>query len=832
MKRLQTLYSVSLALGALSLASCQKAGGEVPATGDPNAPGAGGVSNGVGGAGNPGGGAGNPGGGAGNPGGGAGNPGGGAGNPGGGAGGDPGGEMVIDGENMDPVTAMSCGPEAYTDEITRPYVQDQAVLDQVNTALNSMDLAAKAEQMRGTDSGSGNNYADIFRSNDAGGVKGFIMRDGPRGVNLDAPYPDGNPRGYSTAFPVPMARGATFDIDLEYRVGVAIGDETLTSQNTLQLAPTINILRHPAWGRAQETYGEDPYHLGRFGTALTVGIQEFLPTCVKHYLGNNVENGRESFNAQMDAQTMREIYGYAYEMVVRDGGVACVMAAYNQVNGTKSTQNGELLNTILRNEWGFKGFVITDWWAMPPGANAGAQPAAYQANATEAVKAGLDMEMPWALNYAQLESLVTAGSLTQQEINTAAGRILEQKYRFNVAATSGTLGLKTPTTGFDGQNITGNEGHLELAREAAAKGMVLLKNDANTLPIDRTTVQTVAVLGASVEYFGNSANGVGGGVVNFATDVNTGDQGSSRVKHNPAQGVGPFAGIQAAGGGINVVSGTTAAEAANADFIVVVAGSTPDEEGEEYTGALEPNGNFLLDGDANGPQNTLIRDAAALGKPMVVVLESGRVVDMPWLAEVPAVVMAWFPGMVGGTALGQLLFGDENFSGKLPFTWPAAWADEPTFQSGGGVQMDYDLGYRHFDRNGISPLFPFGYGLSYTTYEYQQLQLGCTDVSKDGILKVHVDVANTGTVAGEEPILVFVSYPQTAARRPVKELKAFRRVALEPGQAKRVTIPVNVSELKYWDETSGAWVVESGMVDVHVGPNAVDLPLTAQVPIQ
>src|SRR5690606_30555136 len=193
------------------------------------------------------------------------------------------------------------------------------------TAMNGSPTD-KARQMRGTEHGAYNNWDDIFRSPDdtTNGIKGFLYRDGPRGVNLDAPVVDtgGSYSGASsTAFPVSMARGAAFDLDLEYRIGVAIGDETLASGNTMQLAPTVHVLRHPAWGRAQETYGEDPYHVGRLGAAFTVGVQEFIPTCVKHYLGNNVEGGRESFDARMDDQTMREIYGYAYEKIIREAGV-------------------------------------------------------------------------------------------------------------------------------------------------------------------------------------------------------------------------------------------------------------------------------------------------------------------------------------------------------------------------------------------------------------------------------------------------------------------------------------------------------------------------------
>jgi hypothetical protein len=258
------------------------------------------------------------------------------------------------------VTKMSCGASQYSDPWSPGYRDDPTAAMQAKVAVSSMTLAEKADQMRGTPKGNGQ-YTDIFRTldNAAKGIKGFLFRDGPRGVNLAADLPSGK-TGYSTAFPVAIARGAAFDMDLEYRVGAAIGDETLASGNTMILAPTVNILRHPAWGRAQETYGEDSFLLGRLGTAFVAGAQQYIPACVKHYAANNIENGRSSANAMMDEQTLREIYARHFAMIIRDGGVACVMAAYNEVNGQHSTQSKHLLTDILRADFGFKGFTLSD----------------------------------------------------------------------------------------------------------------------------------------------------------------------------------------------------------------------------------------------------------------------------------------------------------------------------------------------------------------------------------------------------------------------------------------------------------------------------------------
>jgi beta-glucosidase len=636
----------------------------------------------------------------------------------------------------------------------------------------------------------------------------------------------------STVFPVSMARGAAWDVDLEYRIGQALGDEMVAAGQTLLLAPTVNLLRHPLWGRAQETYGEDPFQLGRLGTAIVAGVQNYVPACAKHYAANNIENLRASLNASMDEQTLREIYARHFEMIIKDGGVACIMAAYNKVNGTNCTQNAHLLTDILRTDFGFNGFVVSDWWAMPGGNNLAQGASA--TTAAQAINAGLDLEAPWSFQYSTIETIV-GSSVQQSLIDTSAKRVLEQKYRFGVD--KGT-GLQKSSVGFSGGSITNNSAHVAIAQEAALKSMVLLKNDNNTLPI-KSTVTKIAVVGVSESYcapldsnnnptgpgINNCGDDVNKGTINFATGVRVGDVGSSRVNFDSSQAVGPFAGIQAAAGsGVTVTSGSTAASAQGADFIVVVAGLTPYDEGEEYNGSGDRT-SFSLDGKMNsGTQNKLITDVAALGKPMVVVLEGGSVIDMPWLSSVSAVVLAWYPGMVGGTALGQLLFGKANFSGKLPISWPKQLSDLPTFNAGTTTTMDYYVGYRYYDNKSIAPLFPFGYGMSYTKFDYSNLVVPCSDATQTAVVNVSVDVTNSGTVAGDEVVLLFVSYPNTTKKRPAKELKGFARVSLAAGAKQTVTIPVRVADLKFYD-TSG-WSVETGTVKVMVGPSSATLPLS------
>jgi beta-glucosidase len=730
---------------------------------------------------------------------------------------------------------VACTDTAYSDAFTPGYQEDSSIPGKVQTLVNSFSVTDLANQMRGTSPQNNMNFSDIFRTPDDSthGVRGFKFRDGPRGVVLAAQLPSGA-NGYSTAFPVPELRAATFDLALEEQVGEAIGDELIGSGNTMLLAPVINILRHPAWGRAQETYGEDSFVLGRMGSAFTTGVQVYGPACAKHYMANNVEDGRATNNANMDEQTLREMYARHFGVVIQDAGVSCVMASYNLVNGTNSTLNTHILTDVLRTDFGFKGLVLSDWWAMPPG-QASASTAALQANAVAGVNAGLDMELPWSYNYGQLEAAVSANALTQSQLKTSASRILEQKFRFKVEDLSTQqIGLKSPTTSLDSSDsIQNNTAHVALAQQVALEGMVLLKNDSNTLPIP-STVKTVAVIGAGVP-FNVQETLPTSGTINFATDVRLGDLGSSRVFADPAKSSGPFAGIQAqAPSGVTVVNGNSASAAANADFIVAVAGLTPQDEGEEYTGAGDRT-NFDLDGKTAssqpGPQNTLINSLIALNKPMVVVLEGGSVINMPWLSSVKAVVMAFYPGQQGGNALGQLLFGKANFGGKLPFTWPNQWSDEPPFGSG-TLTDDYHVGYAWFDNKNTTPLYAFGHGLSYTTFKYANLFVPCSTVTSNGVVNVTTDITNTGTVAGDETAFLFVSFPGSTVRHPAKMVKGFYRVSLMPGETKRITFPVRVSDLKYWDMSSSGWVHPTGQVQVQVGPSADNLPLMGTFTLQ
>jgi len=562
----------------------------------------------------------------------------------------------------------------------------------------------------------------------------------------------------------------------------------------------------------------------------------------------DVENGRSKNDSEMDEQTLREIYGRHFRMVVQDSGVSSVMASYNEVLGVKSCQNTHTLTDVLRNDFGFKGFILSDWWAMPGYTNI-PDAATLKSGAQLAMTAGLDVELPWGLYYSELGALYDTNVIKKDQLDAATRRILYEKYRFNADKMIGAVGLKAPVTKWSSSKISCDGTHLALAKKAALESMVLLKNDNGTLPIS-PSVQKVAVVGVSVPYRttdDETNDNKTGGIVDFSKDVRGGDLGSSRVFPDPDKSAGPFAGVQmTAPAGVTVVQGNTADVAADADFVVVVAGLTAEDEGEEYTKAGDRS-SLALDAKQTDPmymgiQNNLINAVAAMKKPMVVVLEGGSVIDMPWLSQVPAVVMAWYPGQRGGEALGDLLWGQVsgvsyNFGGKLPFTWghEADYTD-PFNATGGMTTFNYYVGYRLFDKNNVTPVYPFGAGLSYTTFAYSKLQLGCSTLSKGAVLPVVVNVKNTGTVDGDEIVMVFVSFPNTTARRPAKELKGFARVSLAAGEEKQVTIPIRLSDLDYFQTDAGGaavrtghWVVESGPVQIMVGGSSTNLPLMGTV---
>jgi len=738
-------------------------------------------------------------------------------------------------------------------------VPDDVVADVAST-LQLMSPADKAVQMIGIPPSG--DYQDIERSPDVtvagvGTIRGYNYRDAGHGVNLDAGQKnradDGN--NFSTVFPTASARAASWDLDIERRIGAASGDETAASKNNMLLAPCMNIIRHPYWGRTQETYSEDMYHTGRMASAYTVGLQEYVTGCAKHFAANNIEKGRSTQDAIMNEQTLREIYSRHFEMVVQDGGIGCIMASYNKINGVKSTQNAHLLRDILKapiaeGGMGYQGLVITDWWAMPGDQNTPDTGTA-QSVTNEAVLAGLDIEVPWTLHY----STATLTQADQNAVAEAAKRVLTQKFRFKTAKDTDGWSAKPPTSTLTKSSITPNEDHEALAEEAELKSAVLLSNGTGGTPVlPLKGAATIAVVGPNQPIaLGSSSvpkdcvqtTDKRHCIFNFATEGALGDRGSSRVNGDPARTVGPFAGVKMAAGSATVTTGNTPDAAAAADAVVVVFGYTPSDEGEEY--AITSGGDRSTLNLPEG-QNAFVDSVLALNKPTVIIVESGSVVNLPWLSHTnkkQATIWAGYGGLRGGAALGKLIFaaGGANFSGKMPMAWPTqAELDVAKFKdSDTSTNMGYFFGYREYDRRkaaGMNPamVFPFGHGLSYSTFEYSNVKVPCATPSKEAVFNVTVDIKNTSTVDGDEVAMLFVKPPPKPAGeigdRPVKELKSFARVSVKAGETVTANLPVRMRDLRRWAPsaedtagnivTTGKWVIDSGAYTILVGKDADD----------
>lgn len=738
----------------------------------------------------------------------------------------------------------------------KPYSVSKEVTDEVKSVLAQMSLEDKASQMIGVDVGA-KDYEDIERSPDrevagVGKIRGYNYRDAGHGVNLDAGQKNkpNDGKNFSTVFPTTSIRAASWDLDLEKRVGQALGDETAASLNNMLLAPCMNIIRHPYWGRTQETYGEDMYATGRMATAFTVGLQEYVTGCAKHYAANNVEKGRSTQNALMNEQTLREIYGRHFEMVVQDGGVGCVMASYNLINGVKSTQNKHLLNEMLKGPvesggMGYQGLVLSDWWAMPGDQNVLDAPTA-TSQTLEAVLAGLDIEVPWTLHY----SLATLSQADPIAVEEAARRVLTQKYRFKSALETDAWSIKAPSSKLSGGSIEPYEPHEALAEETEIKSAVLLTNglDSAAPPVlPWKTPTKIAVVGPDQTFRLASSTVPKACPVNaadpysctfkFATDAALGDRGSSRVNGDPARSIGPFQGIQmAAGASRMVTSGNSPTAAADADAVVVVVGYTPGDEGEEYAIATGGDRATL---DLPMGQNDFVKSVLDLNKPTVIIIESGSIVNLPWLSHTnknQATIWAGYPGLRGGSALGKLIFavGGANFGGKVPLAWPTqAEQDKLAFKDmETSTTMGYFFGYREYDRRkaagqSVDLVFPFGHGLSYSKFEYSNLMVPCQSAGANGVVKITVDIKNASEVDGDEVAMLFVKPPAKPTNltgdRPVKELKSFARVSVKAGMTATAELPLRIRDLRRWEgDASGKWVIDSGAYTILVGKDADD----------
>lgn len=584
------------------------------------------------------------------------------------------------------------------------------------------------------------------------GFPGFVFCDGPRGVVV----------GASTCFPVAMARGATFDPALEERVGEAIGVEARIQGATLFGGVCVNLLRHPGWGRAQETYGEDPYHVGEMGAALTRGAQRHVMACVKHFVCNSIENARFRVDVTVARDVLRDVYLPHFRRIV-DEGVAVVMSAYNSVNGVWCGENEHLLTEVLRDEWDFDGFVISDWiYGLR--------------DAVASVVAGLDVEMPFRQQRAMaLPRALESGELPIESVEAAAANVVRTVLRFDAK-----LSDDRPDP-----SLLAGPSHRALAREVACESMVLLKN---------ARVGAAPVLPLAAESLGRIA------VVGRLADIeNTGDGGSSDV-HAPAC-VTMRAGLRAA---LPDVEWTDDPEAA--DVAIVVVGYTKDDEGEftgdfdaallalmppapgdhvwaELAAAYESKLGLAPGGDRRSlrlreeDEQLIAAVAAVQPRTIVVTMGGSAIVVEPWIEEIPALLHVWYPGMEGGSALADVLLGAAEPGGRLPFAVPTDESHLPPFDPD-AASATYDRwhGQWRLDRDGHRARYPFGYGLSYGHFV-----LGNAVRAPDAVT---LEVANTGDRAGST--VVFVFEQETDHRR----LVAFRKVRIAVGETRTVRMEI------------------------------------------
>ncbi len=674
------------------------------------------------------------------------------------------------------------------------------------------------------------------------GVPSTIFLDGPRGVSLH--------KG-TTAFPVTMARGASWDVDLEKRVGEAMAEEIRALGANYSGAVCMNILRHPAWGRAQETYGEDPYHVGEMAVALTNGIQKHnVQACVKHFAANSMENNRFGGSMNMNERTLREVYLPHFKKVI-DSGAASVMSAYNKLNGEYCGHNKLLLTDILRKEWGFKGYVTSDW-----------QNGLFDAQ--KGIEAGMNIEMPSNNIYklSTIKKLLKDGKIKEQQIDDLVFPIIRTKLFF---------ASRKDVQAYP-KNLVGCKAHTDLAREVAEKSAVLLKNENAFLPLNKNKVKRIAVIGS------------------LAETNETGDHGSSRVF--PAYVVSPLQGIRNYFSGFVMPrneaswidsskqiqdSSLRKASARNdspieiltapvddleaikkictgADAVIIVAGTTYKDEGE-YIGdgkirdKQNPNkksfitrtGILGVGGDReylhlHKQDINVIHAAASVNKNVVVSLIAGSAVTVEeWHNEVPAIIETFYNGMEGGNALARILFGDVNPSGKLPFTVPKLESDLPPFDSyAENAEYGYYHGYTLFDKEDKQPRYPFGFGLSYTRFLISDLMLRQAQHDKESdvplnlakgqedSIHISVKVKNIGAVAGAEVVQLYIGFADTKIDRPEKLLRGFRKVFLLPGEERIVSFTVLVKELAYYKPETKTWLVEKGKYVVLVGNSSKD----------
>ncbi|NMI07535.1 glycosyl hydrolase [Paenibacillus sp. SZ31] len=634
------------------------------------------------------------------------------------------------------------------------------------------------------------------------GIPSIMVTDGPHGLRKQDGSADHLGLTSSvpaTCFPSAAGLASSWDKELARQVGVALGEECQAEDVAVLLGPGVNIKRSPLGGRNFEYFSEDPLLSTQMATGHIQGVQsQGVGTSLKHFAVNNQEERRMSIDAVVDERTLREIYLASFEGAVKDGQPWTVMCSYNKVNGTYAGENEWLLTDILKDEWGHEGLVVSDWGAVNERA--------------DSLAAGLELEMPTSggIGERKVIDAVESGQLPLDKLDRAVERLL--KLIFNAVDQKQ-----------EGATYNKDEHH-QLARKVAAESMVLLKNEEGLLPLGREG--EVALIGA----FARKPRFQGGGSSHInPTKV---DDIVEEMTQVAGEGVAfSYApGYRIEADDVDETLMHEAVQAAQSADTAVVFVGLPDRyesEGYDRTHLRLPDNHIRL-----------IEEIAKVQSRVVVVLSNGSPVEMPWLTQVQAVLEAYLGGQAVGGAIADLLYGEVNPSGKLAETFPAKLSHNPSYLNfpGEGDRVDYRegifVGYRYYDKKELDPLFPFGYGLSYTTFEYADLKVDRTELTDQDEVNVHVQVTNTGDRAGKEIVQLYVSDVESTVIRPVKELKAFAKVALEPGESEVVSFTLNKRSFAYYNVDMKDWHVETGEFDIQVGSSSRDIHVHTRVNVE
>ena len=630
------------------------------------------------------------------------------------------------------------------------------------------------------------------------GIPSVMVSDGPHGLRKQSDQADHlgvNESIKAVCMPTACATAASFDRDMLRQIGEAVGDACQHEKVAVDLGPAVNIKRSPLCGRNFEYFSEDPYLAAELSTNLIKGIQSRnIGVSVKHFAANSQEHRRMSSDSVVDERTLREIYYPAFESAVKEGKAWTVMCSYNRLNGEYASQHRGLLTDLLRGEWGFDGYVVSDWGAV--------------SDRVKGVHAGLDLEMPASggTNDQRVVEAVRAGELDEKDVDLAVERILTVHKRYWDNA--------KPDTPWD------KEAQHELARQLAAECMVLLKNEDGVLPIAQD--ETVAVIGRFAKvprYQGGGSSHINSFKVESLLDALEGNekityaQGYDIVTEEPDEAL--------------IAEAVEAAK--KADKAVIVAGLPDSFESEGYdrTHMRMP-----------ACQVALIERVAAVNPNTIVVLYNGSPVEMPWIGCVKAVVEGYLGGQAVGGATKLVLWGDVNPCGRLPESFPIKLEHNPSYLTYGGegdtaiYSEGVFVGYRYYDRKCMDVLFPFGYGLSYTSYEYSNLTVSADSIRDTDALTVTVDVTNTGKLPGKEVVQLYVGDCESSVFRPVRELKGFEKVALQPGETKTVSFTLGKRAFAYWNVALHDWHVESGAFTIEIGRSSRDIALSKTINVE